>query len=434
MQKASQDPQGSGNKNETSLFSPTRSPFTSFSPTPHQPTTVLPNVNLQKWTASPQLPQQQSNSAPVSSAERSKAVPSPSVSMATLSSSSNKFPSPMVSTTKSSDVMKISQPQVVVKKLPSNKISSPVVQQKDPKPVFLKDPKPFQRKPAVNPFAEKQVLVEQINPESIFETLLASEFGRGGEKQDSTVKSQDETDGSTKSYLHGSKEPATKKQTIVVSKSSTDPIICKVRDAIKGGLNIVSPEFGNLEVISPNTPCPDTMKFTIPSKDPNAKTKTTIVITKKKPPIKITDPIEISSSDDEEEKKTPQQSSSVQESSAQMKKLQTSSSNFQKSFLSAVGNQTKTSQPSNQTQKIFKSSEPIKKSVINLEEIMDSAEDSIPSSSASGSVYVPDESSSDSIPSSPEPQNCRLDEVTGLFIPSDVKFFNEKNTLLDDDK
>jgi len=60
----------------------------------------------------------------------------------------------------------------------------------------------------------------------------------------------------------------------------------------------VSPEFGSLEVLTPNTPCPDTVKFSIPSKDPKTKTKTTIVITKRKPPLNITESIEISSSDD----------------------------------------------------------------------------------------------------------------------------------------
>jgi len=44
-----------------------------------------------------------------------------------------------------------------------------------------------------------------------------------------------------------------------------------------------------------------------------------------------------------------------------------------------------------------------------------------------------DDSSSDSIPSSPEPTKLRLDEVTRLFIPSDVKFFNDNQMLGNDD-
>jgi hypothetical protein len=65
---------------------------------------------------------------------------------------------------------------------------------------------------------------------------------------------------------------------------------------------------------------------------------------------------------------------------------------------------------------ISKPTQKVSRSVIQLEDILDSADDSIPSSSESGSVYVPDDSSSDSIPSSPEPTKLRLDEVTGLFI------------------
>jgi hypothetical protein len=62
---------------------------------------------------------------------------------------------------------------------------------------------------------------------------------------------------------------------------------------------------------------------------------------------------------------------------------------------------------------ISKPTQKLSRSVIQLEDILDSADDSIPSSSESGSVYVPDDSSSDSIPSSPEPTKLRLDEVTG---------------------
>lgn len=436
MQKATQEGQNIGNRSE-SLFSPSRLSFSPYSPvrstTMQSPSTQSPSI-----TSSPQQQSKQlSSTMPTQILVVDKDKKGPSALVGT--SGSNKSSQPQLANlTKPSETLRITQSQVFGKKLPE-KTFVPTVQQKDPKSIHAssilhKDAKPMSRKPATNPFENPVVetLVKDINHASIFETLLANEFGNESEGQ-KKVKNPDEVDGSAKKgHISTVTDKYTKKQTIVVSKSSNQPIICKVDDS-KGGLNIVSPEFGSLEVLSPNTPCPDTLKFSIPSKDP--KTKTTIVITKRKPPLKITEPIEISSSDDEEDFKKSETTYSVAKAIGVTvpteSKQQTSSSSsavIPKTTLSSSSSIPITSH----MQKVAKPPQQVQRSVIKLDNL-DSAEDSIPSSSGSGSVYVPDDSSSDSIPSSPEPTNCRLDEITGLFIPPDVKFFND-NKLIDDDK
>lgn len=432
MQKATQEGQNIGNRSE-SLFSPSRLSFSSYSPVRstamQSPSTQSPSI-----TASPQQQSKQlSSTMPTQILVVDKDKKGPSASVGT-SGSNKSSPPQLANLTKPSETLRITQSQVLGKKLPE-KTFVPTVQQKDPKTIHAssiqhKDAKPVSRKPATNPFENPVVetLVKDINHASIFETLLANEFGNESEGQ-KKVKNPDEVDGSAKkAHISTVTDKYTKKQTIVVSKSSNQPIICKVDDS-KGGLNIVSPEFGSLEVLSPNTPCPDTLKFSIPSKDP--KTKTTIVITKRKPPLKITEPIEISSSDDEEDlKKSVSVAKTTGVTVSTESKLQSTSST------SAAISKTTSSSSSipitSHMQKVANPPQQVQRSVIKLDNL-DSAEDSIPSSSGSGSVYVPDDSSSDSIPSSPEPTNCRLDEITGLFIPPDVKFFND-NKLKDDDK
>lgn len=433
MQKATQEGQNIGNRSE-SLFSPSRLSFSPYSPvrstTMQSPSTQSPSVTSSPQQQSKQLSSTMSTQILV--VDKDKKGPSALVG----TSGSNKSSQPQLANlTKPSETLRITQSQVLGKKLPE-KTFVPTVQQKDPKSIHAssilhKDAKPVSRKPATNPFENPVVetLVKDINHASIFETLLANEFGNESEGQ-KKVKNPDEVDGSAKKgHISTVTDKYTKKQTIVVSKSSNQPIICKVDDS-KGGLNIVSPEFGSLEVLSPNTPCPDTLKFSIPSKDP--KTKTTIVITKRKPPLKITEPIEISSSDDEEDLKKSETTYSVAKAigvtvPTESKQQTSSSSSAVKTTLSS------SSIPiTSHMQKVAKPPQQVQRSVIKLDNL-DSAEDSIPSSSGSGSVYVPDDSSSDSIPSSPEPTNCRLDEITGLFIPPDVKFFND-NKLIDDDK
>ncbi|XP_063400740.1 calcineurin-binding protein cabin-1-like [Mytilus trossulus] len=435
MQKANQEGQSVGNRSE-SLFSPSRLSFSPYSPVKstamQSPSTQSPSVTASPLQQSKQLSSIMPNQILV--VDKDKKCLSASVG----TSGSNKSSQPQLANlTKPSETLRITQSQAFVKKLPE-KTFVPTVHQKDNKSIHAssiqhKDAKPMARKPATNPFENPVVetLVKDINHASIFETLLANEFGNESEGQ-KKVKNPDEVDGSAKKgHISTVTDKYTKKQTIVVSKSSNQPIICKVDDS-KGGLNIVSPEFGSLEVLSPNTPCPDTLKFSIPSKDP--KTKTTIVITKRKPPLKITEPIEISSSDDEEDFKKSETTYSVAKTKGVTVPIESKQQTLSSS--SAVIPKTISSSSSipkiSQMQKVANPPQQVQRSVIKLDNL-DSAEDSIPSSSGSGSIYVPDDSSSDSIPSSPEPTNCRLDEITGLFIPPDVKFFND-NKLKDDNK
>jgi hypothetical protein len=454
MQKANQEGQNVGTKSDSSIFSPSRSQFPSFLPAKQSP------IASQSMTEStpPQQKQVFSTVAShVSAADKMKLL------SATVSSSAVSKPSTHVMNTSNltesvKNVLPRTDKHEHLKKL-SQKSSAPMVQQKDPKLI--------QKKPVTKPAGKEPVvetLVGEITSASIFETLLANEFGNKSapdkDEVDGTVKQQPQPITSkqpVKQQPHPiiTKQPV--KQTIVVTKPNLQPIICKVDDT-RGGLNIVSPEFGSLEVLTPNTPCPDTVKFSIPSKDPKTKTKTTIVITKRKPPLNITEPIEISSSDDGDDNdvdygkqevtptvitmprvvSTSKQQPTTTSIDLTLKKQQTAASidqtmktqqttasmnpTLKKTFMQGV----------EKVKEISKPTQKVSRSVIQLEDILDSADDSIPSSSESGSVYVPDDSSSDSIPSSPEPTKLRLDEVTGLFIPSDVKFFND-NQMLDND-
>ncbi|CAC5395083.1 CABIN1 [Mytilus coruscus] len=464
LQKANQEGQNIGNRSEP-LFSPSRLSFSSYSPVRstamQSPSTQSPSITASPQQQSKQLPSTMPSQIVVGDKDKRE--------LSATSGSSKQSQSQLANLIKPLETLRTTQSQVLFKKLPEKafvptvqqkdprSMHAPSIQQKDSRPTHVlaihhKDAKPMSRKPATNPFENPVVetLVKDINPASIFETLLANEFGTESEDQEK-VKNPDEVDGSAKkSHISTVTDHYTKKQTIVVSKSSNQPIICKVDDS-KGGLNIISPEFGSLEVLSPNTPCPDTMKFSIPSKDP--KTKTTIVITKRKPPLKITEPIEISSSDDEEDLKKSETTYSVAktigitvptESKQQTTSLTSAAIPKTTSSTSAVIPKTTSSTSAvipkttsstfpriSQIKKVAKAPPQVHRSVIKLDNL-DSAEDSIPSSSESGSVYVPDDSSSDSIPSSPEPTNCRLDEITGLFIPPDVKFFND-NKLIEDD-
>lgn len=420
-QKINQEGQNAANKSDSFIFSPTRSPLPLFSParqTPLQSPATHQGMNV----STPPPPK-----VLVTSAQASN---SPLVI-------TKQLQSPLATTAKSTEsvktpILRIDRPELVTKKIPQKSfIQSPSIQQKDPKVIPKKTvSKSIGSEPVV------ETLVGEITSASIFETLIANEFGSNTSK----VKTSDEVDGTSKKKPTAV-EPAFKKQTIVVNKPGLPPIICKVDDT-RGGLNIMSPEFGSLEVLTPNTPCPDVMKFSVPSKDP--KTKTTLVITKRKPPLNITEPIEISSSDDEVDSvKQAPKLTDIKVSPTSRQQEPVSTVILPASMLAEI-NEHHTSRrqdpvstvtlpkssTSEHTRTSALNSQQIQRSIIQLD--LESGDDSIPSSSDSGSVYVPDESS-DSIPSSPEPANLRLDEVTGLFIPPDVKFFNDNEMLIDDD-
>jgi len=319
MQKANQEGQNVGTKSDSSIFSPSRSQFPLFSPAKQSP---IANQSMTESTPPQQKQVFSTVASHVSAADKMK------LSSATVSSSAVSKPSTHVMNTSNltesvKNVLPRTDKPEHLKKLPQ-KSSVLMVQQKDPK---LIQKKPVTKSAGKEPVVE--TLVGEITSASIFETLLANEFGNKSaadkDEVDGTVKQQPQPITSKQPVkqqpqpitskqpvkqqpqLITSKQPVKQqphpitskqpvRQTIVVTKPSLHPIICKVDDT-RGGLNIVSPEFGSLEVLTPNTPCPDTVKFSIPSKDPKTKTKTTIVITKRKPPLNITEPIEISSDD-----------------------------------------------------------------------------------------------------------------------------------------
>ena len=168
MQKANQESQNVGTKSDSFIFSPSRSQFPSFSPAKQSP---IANQSMTEYTP----PQQKQVFSTVAS--HVSAVDKMKLSSATVSSSAVSKPSTHVMNTSNltesvKNVLPRNDKPEHLKKLPQ-KSSVLMVQQKDPK---LIQKKPVTKSAGKEPVVE--TLVGEITSASIFETLLANEFGK----------------------------------------------------------------------------------------------------------------------------------------------------------------------------------------------------------------------------------------------------------------